>query len=185
MPRWANVGVTILAVLLIGGIGVAVAIPMVERHNLNSQYERTRISLPKTFNGQTGASSASTEQRLKTIAAGFSSTTARIYGKNTLDLTLIVAFRPQSAMSQQDQAGARAQLSKQLTAGTTSGLKLTLTPATDPGRLGGYFGCGQIAPATVCIGTDPGSMVAIVLGPTVRRPQSLALELREASVTRS
>ncbi len=184
LPRWANMLSSILAVLMIGGLVTAVGLPMIARHRLNSQFESTSISLPKTFNGQPGVSSGRTEQQLEAVAAEFSSTSARIYGKNTLGLILIAGFRPKQAMSKDDQAEARIQLVKQLNNGNT-GSALILTPFADPGPLGGYFGCGTIAPATVCIASDPGSMVAVVVGPAVPHAQSVALKAREASVKRS
>ena len=185
LPRWANAGIGILAVLLVASLAVAIVVPIVHKHQLDTEYRATSIELPASFNGMRGATSGQSEKSLEAIATGFSDTQAKVYGANTLGLILIVGFRPKAAMSEDDQSQARAQLAKELNSTTAAGsTRVTLTEASDTGSLGGWFGCGKAAPATVCVATDPGSMVAIVLGPGVQNPEQTALKAREASVTR-
>ena len=144
------------------------------------------MQLPASFNGLTGANSGQSEEALTRLRTEFSDTQARIYGGDTLGLVLIVGFRPKQAMSPEDQQVARNQLVQELNASNTVAAgKLNLAAKADAGALGGYFGCGEVAPATVCVATDAGSMVAVVLGPGVRDPQGVALRAREASVTRA
>ncbi len=183
LPGWANVVIATIAVLLLAGLGAAVAIPAVQRHGLTKQFEVTSIALPATFNGLRAARSGLVEQELASVSAGYAQTTTRIYGKDSLSLIMIMAFRPREALAQQDQVAARIELVKKLSEGT-AGPRLRLTPAS-PGPLGGYFGCGKVAPATVCLGSDPGSVIAIVLGPAVSQPESVALTARQASVHRT
>ncbi len=184
LPGWANALFSLVTVVLIAGLVIAVAIPMVKRHQLTSQWKNTTVAIPASFGGQSRQSVNQPQTMTQLTGDRFAKAEAGVYGKSALKLLLIVAARPRAAMSAQDQELARSQFVRGFAA-TSNGAKPKLTQVTNAGTLGGWFGCGPVSGVQVCLATDSGSMVAVIMGPSIKNPQSVALKARQATVTRS
>jgi hypothetical protein len=184
MPRWVNVLFAVIGAVMLGGLATVIAIPWVNEHRVERQFAATRIALPESFNGQSRRPVDRAEAALSAVGPGFTRTELGLYGESALKLVLILAARPATAMDDRDQALARAEFGRNF-ARTSNGAQATLTRIADPGRLGGWFGCGLVTGVTVCVATDSGSMVAVLMGPATPDPRELARLAREASVSRA
>jgi hypothetical protein len=183
MPRWVNTVMAVAGVVMLAGLATVVAIPMVAQHRLDVQFEATRIVIPETFNGEARQPVEQAAAALSSPGPGFTKTELGLYGSN-LNLVLIVAARPAKALDDNDQAHARAEFQRNF-AKTSDGAQPTLTQVANPGPLGGWFGCGPVSGVTLCVATDPGALVAVVMGPGTADPRELARQARQAAVTRS
>ena len=177
----ALIAAAVVVVSIIGiGIVSAVAIPVFLAQRMKAEWRSTTIALPATFDGatRTDVPSSAIPQVPDDVIEPL-----QVAGYRTGDGTTIVvgATKAKQAMTEQDQVDAR----RGVVAGMAMrDVQLTLTES-DPGPLGGWFGCGAVTgdPATVCVATDHAGIVMIVVAGS-DAPVADARRLREASVHR-
>jgi hypothetical protein len=177
----ALIAAAVVLVSIIGiGVVSAVAIPVFLSQRMKAEWRSTTIALPATFDGgtRTDVPSSAIPQVPDDVIEPLQVAGYRTGDGATLVVGLTKARRP---MTDQDQAEAR----RGVVAGMAMrDVQLTLTES-DPGQLGGWFGCGAVTgnPATACVATDHAGIVMIVVAGS-DAPVADARRLREASVHR-
>ena len=177
----ALIAAAIVLVSVIGiGIVSAIAIPVFLAQRMKAEWRSTTIALPQTFDGaaRTDVPQSMVPQVPNDVIDPLQVAGYRTGGGTAFVVGLTKARQP---MTEQDQADAR----RGVVAGmATRDVRLTLTES-DPGQLGGWFGCGAVGgdAATACVATDHAGIVMIVVAGS-DAPVADARRLREASVHR-
>jgi hypothetical protein len=183
MPKWLLGVAVLVGALLTVSLVAAVAIPVFLSQRAKAQWGSTSIALPDTFQGAPRISTPTLEQLASATGGGYRESVVGAYRRSPTDLMLIIAAKPRDALTASDQERARAGFRKGFTS-SSNGVDIELTQQKDAGKLGGWFGCGAARSAKVCVATDAGSLVAVVMGPGVQDPAATARAAREATVRR-
>jgi len=141
------VAAIVVATLIAAGVVAAVAIPVYLGHRMRAEWEATSIGLPETFDGgPRTAVPASARSQLATEDELMTSDLA-LYRTKGGATVVVVAGKTKRPMNDAGGASFRRGM---LAGMAQSGLSVSLTES-DPGRLGGWFGCG--APAGLPAGS--------------------------------
>jgi hypothetical protein len=142
-------------------------------------WQRTTISAPASFDGvpRATAQQLPTDLRQGTQSAFPGATAKDVAFYVRADSRMVVfAGRSPTPMTARGQAAARSGFLS-----TYHSSALSLKPV-DAGSLGGWFGCGtDTNHVTVCVATDPGALVVVMVGPGQGEPIERARRLREAT----
>ncbi|MFI7586993.1 hypothetical protein ACIB24_07955 [Spongisporangium articulatum] len=191
LPRWAIALIVTPIVLVVAGVGVAVAVPMFQNRQAKAEFAQTTVTLPAMITGlERQETDPSMESQLSGM--GLPSGSLGVYGTDD-DTMVVIAVKNDEAMVPSDQAKAREEMVKGFS--RSSKMRLDLQSG-DPGRLGGYLGCAQPAApgsgsgagagtATVCLATDSAALVMMVKATPVTDPAALMQKVRAATVHRA
>jgi len=179
------VAAIVVASLVAAGIVAAVALPVYLGHRMRAEWEATSIGLPETFDG--GARTAVPAAARSQLATEDELMTSDLALYRTTGGTTVVVVAGKTKRPMSDATGAS--FRRGMLAGMAqSGLSVSLTES-DPGRLGGWFGCGAPAgmptgaPTSVCVAVDHASVVLVVVAGSADGV-SVARRMREAAVRR-
>ena len=175
------VAAAVMASLVVAGIVAAVAIPVFLNQRMRAEWKATTVGLPDTFDG--GARSAvpaAVRSQLAAVAEQLASSDAASYRTDGGVTVFVVAGKGREPLTEADGEDVRRGM---LDGMAESGLSVSLAES-DPGRLGGWFGCGSLgAAASVCLATDHASVVILVVAGS-DDPTTVARRMRETAVRR-
>jgi hypothetical protein len=184
LPGWV-IALIVVGVLLFGlSIMSAVAIPVFLNQRAKAQWQATRVTIPQTFEGadrNTGAAAKQFASDFST-ASGIGSDAVGVFGPVNTQAVIIMAVKSGAPWSDAEQAAQR----RGFVQGFTSQDQTLTTPVqVDPGRLGGWAGCGLTSSGIhICFATDADSIVVIVSGTDAGDPATLLRDARAATVIR-
>jgi hypothetical protein len=174
------VAAVVVGVVVVAGIVAAVAIPVFVHQRIRADWKATTVSLPETFDGGARTEVSAAVRSQLSVADAFANSDIAVYRTGGVTV-LAVAGKPTQPLAEADGAEVR----RGMLAGMAgNGVSVSLAE-TDPGRLGGWFGCGTLGaqPASVCLATDHGSFVMVVVSGS-DDPASVARRMRESAVHR-
>jgi hypothetical protein len=152
------VAAAVVATIVVLGIVGAVAVPVFLAQRMRAEWRSTTFALPETFEGVPRVAVPETYP----VGAGdtlMAVTQAAGYDNGPLAYHVVVG-KGRDPLSVEDQAGLRQDI---LAGWADSAYPVHLTEQ-EPGRLGGWFGCGSVpgTPSTACIATDHAGLVTVI-----------------------
>jgi hypothetical protein len=159
-PRWLLIPLILALLLCVPAALAVVAVPMYLHQQQNAAFEATQVRLPATFQGVAQNTKGKAQKLAQRYAGGrITPTDVAVYGP-VRDAVVILALKPPSALSRDQQKAERDSIERTFAA---AGTPVFLIREAEGSDLGGWVGCGNTAQGLeICLATSVGSLVAVI-----------------------